>query len=163
MKRVSMPDVPWITKDGSLDLAKLPIEGILKQALDDDTEKRRSAVQVLSSMHHVGRPEAGVFLLGLFISAPDDWETRSEIVEALARVHTPGCARALVDELKRVKSSNTTRRYLSVILRALSRMPLTLTRDGLEDLLKDERFTYKMKCKFREILEAGSEGRGFFA
>lgn len=155
--RLPLPNVPWITKDGTLDLTKFPIEGLLQQALDRDPERRRSGVRLLSSRHSAGRAEAGVFLLGLFMSAPDDWETRSEIVEALAVVKTAGCARALLDEVKRVKSSNASRRYLFKILDVLSRMPLTLTRDGLGELLDDDRFTYKMKAKFREVLEVASE------
>jgi hypothetical protein len=155
--RSPLPNVPWITKDGTLDLAKFPIEGLLQQTLDRDPERWRSGVRLLSSMHSAGRAEAGVFLVGLFMCAPDEWETRSEIVEALAVVKTAGCARVLLDELKRVKSSNATRRYLSKILDALSRMPLSLTRDGLVELLGDDRFTYKMKAKFSEVLEVASE------
>jgi hypothetical protein len=36
-------NVPWITKDGYLDLTKFPIDSTLKQAVADEVEKFRSA------------------------------------------------------------------------------------------------------------------------
>lgn len=58
-------NVPWITKDGYLDLAKFPIDSTLTQAVGDDGEKFHSACRILGSMASAGRTKAGVFLYGL--------------------------------------------------------------------------------------------------
>ena len=105
-------DVPWITKDGDFDLAKFPIDSVLKQALSEDDQKFRTGLSVLSSMCRHGRREAGVFLMGVLLICDNDWEKRITIVESMKFIKTKPCADLLFSELKRVKSSNTTRRYL---------------------------------------------------
>ena len=44
-------------------------------------------------------------------------------MEALPDVQTDACARLLFAELRRVKSSNTTRRYLEGVIKSLAAMP----------------------------------------
>jgi len=56
---------PWITAEGTIDLTKLPIDFILKQAIDPEYEQFRSASVLLGSMAGAGRVEAGLYLLGL--------------------------------------------------------------------------------------------------
>jgi hypothetical protein len=146
-------NVPWITKDGNFDLAQFPIEGVLKQALSEDDQEFRSGLSMLSSMYGHGRMEAGVFLIGLLLNCEDNWEKRIKIVEAMRSIHTKPCADLLFNELKRVKSSNTTRRYLATVIKVLSTMPSELTEDGLEALAEDRSFSPKMRDKFRAALE----------
>jgi hypothetical protein len=146
-------DVPWITKDGNLDPARFPIDSVLKQAVSDDDEQFRSGLNMLSCMVGYGRMEAGVFLLGVFVNCEDHWEKRIRIVEAMSGIHTKPCADLLFGELKRVKSSNTTRRYLGAVIRTLSSMPSELVEEGFETLAEDRSFSPKMRDKFREVLE----------
>ena len=80
----SLKNMPWITKEGYLDITKLPIDNVLKRALQND-EEFRGALSVLEAMHTGGRKEAGIFLLGLLISCDDNWEKRTMIVESLGR------------------------------------------------------------------------------
>jgi hypothetical protein len=54
-----------ITAEGTIDLAKLPIDGILKEAIDPEFERFRSACVLLGSMASAGRLEAGLYLIGL--------------------------------------------------------------------------------------------------
>ena len=144
--------VPWITKEGYFDPARFPIDIILKQALSDDDEKFRSGLNMLQSMHRNGREEAGVVLLGVLVNCEDNWEKRIKIVDALSGFHTKPCADLLFGELKRVKSSNTTRRYLGTIITVLSRMPTDLIEKGLEALVQDKSFSPKMRAKFEAVL-----------
>jgi hypothetical protein len=144
---------PWITKDGSLDPARLPIDGVLKQALSDDDQQFRSGLNMLRSMYGHGRTEAGVFLLGVLVNCEDNWEKRTKIVEAMTGIHTKPCADLLFGELKRVKSSNTTRRYLGAVIKVLSTMPSELIEEGFETLAEDRSFSPKMRDKFRAVLE----------
>lgn len=66
--------VPWITKDGYLDLKKIPIDDILKQTLSEDFDKFRSGCRILQSMDNPERIEAGIYLLGLLQHYRNDLE-----------------------------------------------------------------------------------------
>ena len=147
-----LKDMPWITKDGYFDMAKFPIDNILRQALQNG-EEFREALRMLEAMQSKGRKEAGIFLIGLLVNCEDDWEKLTSIVESLEGFDTTGCAHILFAELKRVKSSNTTRRYLGAVLDILSLMPLELIESEFESLIDDTTFSYKMRNKFKELLE----------
>jgi hypothetical protein len=146
-------NVPWITNEGYLDPAQFPIDSVLKQALSDDDQEFRTGLSMLSSMYGRGRAEAGVFLLGVLVNCEDNWEKRIKIVEAMAGIHTKPCADLLFGELKRVKSSNTTRRYLGAVINVLSFMPSELIEEGFETLAEDRSFSPKTREKFRAVLD----------
>jgi hypothetical protein len=152
---------PWITKDGSLDLTRFPIDGVLKQALSNDDQEFRTGLNLLMSMSGYGRTEAGVFLMGLLVVSDDDWEKRIKIVEALQGINTKPCADLLFGELRRVKSSNTTRRYLAAIIKVLAAMPTELTEAGFESLARDKSFSQKMRDKFQAVLRQDRLGNEF--
>ncbi len=144
---------PWITKEGFFDSTKFPIDNVLKHALSDDDRVFRSGLRILRLMSHEGRIEAGVFLLGLLVHCDDNWEKRIKILEAMKGIDTKPCANLLFSELKRVKSSNTTRRYLGAVINVLSDMPLELIEEGFRTLAEDSLFSPKMREKFRAVLE----------
>ena len=110
-------------------------------------------VEHLRSMYGHGRTEAGVFLLGLLVNCEDNWERRIRIVEAMKGIDTKPCADLLFGELKRVKSSNTTRRYLGTVIKVLADMPSELIEEGFRTLAEDKSFSPKMRDKFRAVLE----------
>ena len=143
---------PWITKEGFFDPAQFPIDSVLKQALSEDDNQFRSGLNLLRSMHGHGRQEAGVFLLGLLVNCEDQWERRIQIVEAMQGINTKPCADLLFGELKRVKSSNTTRRYLAAVIKVLAAMPTELIAAGFESLAQDKTFSQKMRDKFKAVL-----------
>ena len=148
--------VPWLSRGGSVDLSKFPIDSVLTQALDPDPEKFRSGVGLLRTMCGHGRRDAEVFLLGLLLaSGGDSLERRATIVEALREVRTKPCADLLFDELRRVKSSNTTRRYLATVIKVLASMPAELIEDGFAELANDKSFSQKMREKFRAVISSG--------
>ena len=156
--------VPWLSKNGTVDLAKFPIDSVLRQATDADPGKFRTGVNLLRSMCGHGRREAGIFLLGLLLTIDgDDLERRAVIVEALRDVPTKTCADLLFDELQRVKSSNTTRRYLATVIDVLASMPSELIQDGFAELAADKSFSQKMRAKFRAVItSADSLGDQYF-
>ncbi len=110
-------------------------------------------MNLLASMYGHGRMEAGIFLMGLLVNCDDNWEKRISIVEAMTGIKTKPCADLLFGEVKRVKSSNTTRRYLGAIIKVLSTMPSELVEEGLEALAEDKTFSPKMRDKFRAALD----------
>ena len=146
-------NVPWITKEGYFDPAQFPIDSVLKQALSHDDQEFKTGLGMLKSMYGHGRIEAGVFLFGVLVNCEDHWEKRIRIVEAMKGIHTKPCADLLFSELKRVKSSNTTRRYLATVIKVLSSMPSKLIEDGFQTLAEDRSFSPKMRDKFRAVLE----------
>jgi hypothetical protein len=154
--------LPWVTKDGFLDLAQLPIDGVLKQALSDDEQQFRSGLNLLGSMYVHGRQEAGVYLFGLLVNCEDQWDRRIRIVEALKGIDTKPRAGLLLGELTRVRSSNTTRRYLTTVMRVLSSMPSELIQAGFESLAQDKSFSQKMRDKFKAVLRDDPFGDEFF-
>jgi hypothetical protein len=146
-------NVPWITKDGHLDLTKFPIDSVLKQAVSEKGQDFRSGCRLLASMYSAGRFEAAIFLYGLLIHNSNDIVRKEEIVDALGYIKTKAAADLLFRELRLTASSNTTRVYINRVLKSLNRFPLTLIKDGFEDLMNDKKWTYRMKKKFKEILE----------
>ena len=107
-RRATDPTLPWLTL-GGLDPSRFPIASILQQALSPNDELFRSACSLLSSICHAGRPEAGVFLLGLLRQYSADYVRLTIIVGALASFPTAATVDALASELRRVKGSNSTR------------------------------------------------------
>lgn len=151
--RTTIGSAPWIAADGTLDLAKFPIDSILKQALSREFERFRSGCVILGSMADSGRTEAGVYLLGLLGYYACDLKRLEIVADALAYFRHAASAQALLGEIRRVKSSNTTRRYLDRVLRSLSHLPADLISAGLQDLAEDLSFSYRMRAKFRQVLE----------
>lgn len=154
-----MPGLPrWITPDGELDLERLPLDGIFKQAIDAEFERFRSACVLLGSITRSGRPEAGLYLIGLFAYHASDLRRLEVIAEQLAYFRHQSSADALFAEIRRVKSSNTTRRYLDRVLRSLAALPTDLVNTGLEALAQDTSFSSKMRAKFWNARERSGTG-----
>ena len=148
-------NAPRITKDGNLDLATFPIDGTLQQAISGDLGQFRSGVNTLRAMNVPGRDEAAIFLPGLLVACEEDLERRGLIVEALQGVNTKACADLLFGELKRVESSNATRRYLAAVIKVLASMPSELIQDAFTLLVNDKSFSHKMRAKFEEVIGGG--------
>lgn len=156
MKKVEQKfNVPWITKDGYFDLSKFPIDTVLKQTLSKDYEEFYSGCGLLQTMHRQNRPEAAVYLLGLLHYYQNDLERLIVIIEKLWGFHTVEYADLLFSELRRVKSSNTTRKYLNTVIEMLSYFPKEMVQDRFQELSKDKSFSYKMRRKFQDIVEMG--------
>jgi hypothetical protein len=71
-------------------------------------------------------------------------------------VRTKPSADLLFAELRRVKSSNTTRRYLGTVIKVLASMPRELIEDGFAELAADKSFSQKMRDKFRAVISRDS-------
>ena len=162
-KKKKALDVPWITEDGYVDMALIPLEGNYRTAVGTGRRSVRASISVIRGAAASGRKDAGVFLMGLLVSLPpDDWEMRSEVVEALRSTKTAACAALLFSELRRVKSSNTTRLYIKTILETLNSFPEELTWSEFDDLSEDKSFSYKMRKKFRELAHPSYNEAAFF-
>ena len=92
------PRPPWLNERGELLPEKLPLDSTLARAISGDKRECREAVRLLGVMQQSGRIEAGIYLMGLLAGAPDDWEWRTAIIEALRGFDIEGCARLLFCE-----------------------------------------------------------------
>ena len=144
-KKIDLPDVPWIPGRRHEDphLVRCGVRFRIRGAAGGE----RAPVCGLP------RREAGIYLLGLLADLPPDGlEDREHVVQALGYYETASSAAALFGEIRRVKSSNTTRRYLDSVLRSITVLPAPLVRTELEALADDTAFSYKMRAKFREAI-----------
>jgi hypothetical protein len=149
---------PWLNERGQLLPEKLALDSTLARAVGGNKRECREAVRLLGVMQQSGRVEAGIYLMGLLAGAPDDWEWRTAIVEALHGFDTAGCARLLFCELRTVKGSNTTRRYRDAVLKALATLSAGLTSAGFAAMLEDATCSQRTRDKVRFILN-GDEDR----
>jgi hypothetical protein len=152
MTKIPKEIAAWTTPEGYLDLHKFPIEPGLRQSLDEDPNLFRSGVMLLQSMVRSGRVEAGVYLLGLMDYHADDLERLKTVVEGLGAFHCRQAVSVLVSEFYRIESSNTTRGYLNEVLKALGQFPRALAEAPLLDLASDNKFSYRMRRKFEEMV-----------
>jgi hypothetical protein len=149
-----LANVPWITAEGTLDCSKFPIEVPIRQCLDPSSEQFGHGCRFLGSMVSAGRVDAGIFLLGLLRYYEEDLTAVTIVVESLAAFHDPRCATALFGELRRVPSSNTTRRYLDTVITSLTRLPADMVQERFSALSRETAFSYKLRAKFRDAAEA---------
>ena len=143
-----LEDVPWITPDGFFEPAKFPIEVPIRQCLDPTSAEFRHGCRFLGTMASRGRVDAGIFLMGLLRYHEDDLATATIVVECLRDFHDARCADALVGELRRVPSSNRTRRHLDAVINALRLLPAEMVKGRFEELARDTVFSPKMRAKF---------------
>jgi hypothetical protein len=132
-----------------LDMGKISIERNLDNALSDEPDLVRNAINVIECASAHGRKMAGVFLMGLLVSSDDNWTMKEAIVYALRFTKTKQCAALLCSELRRVKSNNTTRRYLGTIIKVLRYFPEEIIGPEFALLAEDRSFSPKMRKKFR--------------
>ena len=147
------PRPPWLNERGELLPEKLPLDSTLARAISGDKREGREAVRRLGVMQQSGRVEAGIYLMGLLAGAPDDWEWRTAIIEALHGFNVEGCARLLFCELRAVKGSNTTRRYRDAVLKTLATLSAGLTRTGFAEMLEGPTCSQRTRDKVRCILD----------
>ena len=96
-------------------------------------------------MSHAGRIEAGVFLLGLLQHYRQDYARLTVLAEALASFPTVATVDALASELRRVKGSSSTRRYLRRIIDTFERFPAILVEEHVQSLATDPQIGVRIR------------------
>ena len=134
------------------DLKELPIEVALHNVIDGTDGELKDRCGALMAMYRAGKKEVPVFLYGLMAYNYDNIARKGIIVEALDNITAKEWAHILFNELRSIESNNSTRVYIDTILRSINRFPLDMIRKDLETLLKDKKWSYKMKSKFENIL-----------
>jgi len=145
-------NIPWLTEEGDVDYSKYPIEHLTKDSLSSDELKFRNACNMLGMMAHEGRKDAAIFLFGL-VSYYNDLKKLEIIVKNFYNLKTKETADFLFGELERVKSSNTTRKYINTIIDTLSFFPNDLVLEKFIEFSENKKFSYRMRKKFLAIIE----------
>ena len=143
---------PWIRNDGGIDFKKVPIEAALHNVIEGNNDELRGRCGVLAFMYNEGKKEAAIFLYGLIAQNYNDIARKEIIIKSLKDIETKEAAEILFRELKDIDSNNTTRGYIDEILKVLKHYPTEIIRDGFESLLRDKKWSIKMKRKFEEVL-----------
>jgi len=143
-----------MTEQG-LDLSRLPIDAVLRQAVSQDEQQFRSGCSLLNSMCYAGRIEAGVFLLGLLKYYPEDYARLTQVAEALASFPTVATVDAIAAELRRVKGSSSTRSYLGRLIDTLERFPAKIADAPIQELSSDPKVGTRFRQRLRSLRRDG--------
>ena len=133
------------------DPATYPLEKVVRKALSPEDRDFHTACQLLVARIEHARDEVIVVFLGLLAIYSDNLERLTWIVHLLRIVPSEATTRRLFEELRRVKSNNTTRRYLSAVLDTLAEYPLSLTGDRFDELSEDPAFSQRRRAQFRAL------------
>jgi len=140
-----------MTEDGYLDFSKVSMDSVLRQSLSPDITQFGLACRTLGTLEANGRTEAGVYLLGLFYHFRDDLMRLACVVGQLPK--DSRSAQMLIAELYRVKSSNSTRRYLDTVIKTLTSYPPPLIEEHIERLSCDKALSVWIRGKFEAHLD----------
>ena len=146
-------NIPWLTEEGYVELSKYPINNPAKNSLSRDEQKFRNACRLLGSMAWQGSKEAAIFLFGLISYYNNDIKKLEIIVENFRNFRTKECVSFLFGEIERVKSSNTTRKYINTIINTLRYFPTELVLGKFIEFSEKKKFSYRMRNKFSAIIE----------
>lgn len=142
----------------NIDWTTMPVDRYEAQLENASREKKREAISALAAMISLGNKEAFKVLFKFFraLRPPETVEEvhfKKEILRYLEREETrPILLPYLIDELYRTPSNNTTRQWISDIFRFLEYSPMELTRDPLGKMLKESKFSYRLKKKMKTIM-----------
>lgn len=148
--------VPWL-KNGSIDYSLYPIKHVVEDYCSEDEEKFRNAARILMEMSAIGRKDAMIMLFGLFEYYKNDYKKLETIVYYVPFSDNEEFSNFLFDVFDRTKSSNTTRQFLNLLLKNFRKLNRKIYVFRLHKFLDDKKYSYRMKAKFKELLEEMNE------
>ncbi len=142
----------------NIDWKTMPVDRYVKQLESSKKEEREAGVSSLGAMIALGNKEAFKQLLKYFKKLPPP-KTLEEVyfkIDVLGHLEH-GNTRlqmipCMIDKLYKTPSNNTTRQWILAIFRFLEDCPKDKVREPLEKMLKDKRFSYRLKKKIKSIL-----------
>ncbi len=145
-----------------IDLKTIPIENNLADLNNPDKNKRLQAVSTLGMLANLGNKNAADELTEYFkkLSPPNTIDEVHTKLEAFQHIKRMGNEAAiiplLINDLSRIQSNNTTRKWISEILQYFEHCPIDMIRDPLEKLLKEKKFSHKMKNRIKDTIIASA-------
>jgi len=141
-----------------IDWKTVPVDDYVRRLQSRDPKDRKSAISGLGALIASGNSAALQALIEFLRSLPppatiNEVHFRKEILWHLSCTSDRATvAPCLIDDLYRTPSNNTTKQWISDILRFLKSCPLDVIEEPLEGMLSDKRFSYRLKKKIREML-----------
>lgn len=145
-------------KLSNIDWNTMPVDEYAKQLESCKKKEQKDGISCLGGLIAQGNKEAFKELLKFFKKLPppkrlDEVYFKMEVLRLLkgndAKSKILPC---LIDDLYKTPSNNTTRQWISEIFRVLEYSPKDEIREPLEKMLKDKRFSYRLKKKMKTIL-----------
>jgi len=140
----------------NIDWTTMPVERQKAELKSPRTQTR--AITSLGGMISLGNTEAFTVLSGFLKDLPppktiQEVHFRRDILRYLRRSKAKETLLPfLIDELYRTPSNNTTRQWISDILQFMEDLPFERICEPLEEMLRGNRFSYKLKQKMKMIL-----------
>lgn len=142
----------------NIDWKTMPVDRHVKQLQSPLKEERKAGISSLGGMISFGNKEAIKELLKYFKNLPppktlEEVYFKKEVLRNLEGENTRSqIVPHMIDELYKTASNNTTRQWISAIFKFLEYSPKDIVREPLEKMLKDNRFSYRLKKKMKNIL-----------
>ena len=141
-----------------IDWKTFPVDQYAKQLESNRSTERNMGITSLGAMIALGNPAAFQVLLRFLSSLPppamiEDVHLKMEILRRLnCWEDRSAVAPILIEELGRIASNNTTRQWVTEILRFLERCPLQMIQDPLRRMLAHGKFSTGFRKRVGEIL-----------
>jgi len=146
----------------NIDWKSMPIDRHVRQLQSPLKKDQKAGISSLGGMISLGNKEAFDELLKYFNTLPppktvEEVYLKKEVLRHLESKNTRlQVIPFIIDELYKTPSNNTTRQWISAIFKFLEYSPKDKIREPLEKMLKDKRFSYRLKKKIKNILYGNS-------
>ncbi len=144
----------------NIDFRTLPVDRYIKPLYDPDPEKRDAAISSLESLVYFQNEKAFQLLFEYLKQLPSprtiaEVHLRKKILKHLeCSDFKKTVIPYLIDELYRIPSNNTTRQWISYIIKFLEDSKDKKAHEHLKKMLKDKRFSYRIKRKINKIFNS---------
>ncbi|MGD8389518.1 MAG: hypothetical protein PVG49_20395, partial [Desulfobacteraceae bacterium] len=168
-------ELPRLTETGELDREKLergllaerlaavdwadePVDEEEAQLQSASPEKRDAALDTLAGKMSFGNTRARDALVRFLESLPppgtlSEVHFKIKVLRLLERSHTrQDLVPILIRDIFRTRSNNTTRQWITAVFCFLERTSIEFTREPLERMLQEKRFSSRLKKKIKHIL-----------
>lgn len=142
----------------NIDWKTMPVDRYVRQLQSPMKKEQEAGISSLGGMISFGNKEAFKELFKYFKKLPppktlEEVYFKKEVLRHLERENTRlQIIPYMIDELYKTPSNNTTRQWISAIFKFLKYCPKDKVREPLEKMLKDKRFSYRLKKKMKSIL-----------
>lgn len=142
----------------NIDWKTMPVGKYVRQLESPKKEEQEKGISSLGGMIALGNEKAFKELFEYFKKLPppktlDEVYFKKKILRQLDHYNTRSpLIHQLIDELYNTPSNNTTRQWITDIFRFLGNSPIEEVRAPLEKMLKDNRFSHRIKRKIKDIL-----------
>ena len=146
-----------------IDWATVPIDNHVARLNSPDKNEQSIAISTLGSLANSGNEKALDQLVKYFKELPspvtlDEVHFKMEVFRHLNYMKYESIMIPhVIDELYHIQSNNATRQWISKILKYLGECPINMIRDPLEKLLKEKKFSHKLRARIKDTILISEE------